>query len=68
MLILYRTAEAVDFFEEFSFKISKQTIVVLDNARIHIAQKVKADAARNESVIGKKEVCILSIYPHIHHI
>ncbi len=31
----------VDFFEEFSFKISKQTVVVLDNARIHLAQKVK---------------------------
>lgn len=31
----------VDFFEEFSFKISKQTVIVLDNARIHIAQKVK---------------------------
>lgn len=31
----------VDFFEEFSFKIQKQTVVILDNARIHIAQKVK---------------------------
>jgi len=40
-LILYRTADAVDFFENFSFKISKQTVIVLDNARIHVAQKVK---------------------------
>ena len=31
----------VDFFEEFSFKISKQTVIILDNARIHVAQKVK---------------------------
>lgn len=31
----------VDFFEEFSFKIRKQTVIILDNARIHIAQKVK---------------------------
>lgn len=31
----------VDFFEEFSFKILKQTVVILDNARIHLAQKVK---------------------------
>lgn len=31
----------VDFFENFSFKISKQTVIVLDNARIHVAQKVK---------------------------
>jgi transposase len=31
----------VDFFEDFSFKIKKQTVVVLDKARIHIAQKVK---------------------------
>jgi transposase len=31
----------VDFFEEFSFKIVKQTVIVLDNARIHLAQKVK---------------------------
>lgn len=31
----------VDFFDKFSFKIQKQTVIVLDNARIHIAQKVK---------------------------
>lgn len=31
----------VEFFDEFSFKISKQTVIVLDNARIHVAQKVK---------------------------
>ena len=31
----------VDFFEEFSFKIVKPTVIVLDNARIHVAQKVK---------------------------
>lgn len=31
----------VDFFEDFSFKIRKQTAIVLDNARIHVAQKVK---------------------------
>lgn len=31
----------VDFFEDFSFKIQKQTAIVLDNARIHVAQKVK---------------------------
>lgn len=31
----------LDFFEEFSFKIKKQTVIILDNARIHTAQKVK---------------------------
>jgi len=31
----------LDFFEEFSFKIQKQTVIILDNARIHTAQKVK---------------------------
>lgn len=31
----------VEFFEDFSLKIRKQTVIVLDNARIHIAQKVK---------------------------
>ena len=31
----------VDFMEDFSFKIQKHTVIVLDNARIHIAQKVK---------------------------
>lgn len=31
----------VDFIEDFSFKIQKHTVIVLDNARIHIAQKVK---------------------------
>jgi transposase len=31
----------VEFFEEFSFKIVKQTVIILDNARIHHAQKVK---------------------------
>lgn len=29
------------FFEDFSFKIRKQTDIFLDNARIHVAQKVK---------------------------
>lgn len=33
----------VEFFEDFSLKIRKQTVIVLDNARIHIAQKVKSD-------------------------
>lgn len=36
-----KAAFLVDFFEEFSFKIQKHTVVVLDNARIHTAQKVK---------------------------
>lgn len=31
----------VEFFEEFSFTIRRQTVVILDNARIHVAQKVK---------------------------
>jgi transposase len=31
----------VEFFDDFSFKIQKQTVIVLDNARIHVAQKVK---------------------------
>lgn len=31
----------LDFFEEFSFKIQKQTVIILDNARIHTAHKVK---------------------------
>lgn len=31
----------VDFFEGFSLAISKKTVVVLDNAKIHVAQKVK---------------------------
>jgi transposase len=31
----------VDFFEKFSLTISRTTVIVLDNARIHIAQKVK---------------------------
>lgn len=31
----------VAFFDDFSLKISKQTVIVLDNARIHVAQKVK---------------------------
>jgi transposase len=31
----------VEFFDTFSFRIQKQTVIVLDNARIHIAQKVK---------------------------
>jgi transposase len=31
----------IDFFEEFSFKIHRQTVVVLDNARIHMAAKVR---------------------------
>lgn len=31
----------INFFEEFSFQILKQTVVVLDNARIHLAKKVK---------------------------
>lgn len=31
----------VDLFEGFSLSISKKTVVVLDNAKIHVAQKVK---------------------------
>ncbi len=31
----------VGFFEEFSFKITKQTVIVLDNASVHVARKVK---------------------------
>lgn len=31
----------VAFFEQYSFDITKQTVVVLDNARIHTAQKVR---------------------------
>lgn len=31
----------VDFFEGFSLIISRMTVVVLDNAKIHVAQKVK---------------------------
>lgn len=31
----------VDFFEGFSLSVSKKTVVVLDNAKIHVAQKVK---------------------------
>lgn len=31
----------VSFFEDFSFNINKQTVVVLDNARIHTARKFK---------------------------
>lgn len=31
----------VEFFEDFSLQLQKQTVVVLDNARIHIAQKIK---------------------------
>jgi hypothetical protein len=27
----------LDFFEEFSFKIQKQTVIILDNARIYTA-------------------------------
>ena len=33
----------VGFLEDFSFKIQKQTVIVLDNARIYVAQKVKSD-------------------------
>lgn len=31
----------IDFMDDFSLKIKKPTVIVLDNARIHIAQKVK---------------------------
>jgi transposase len=31
----------LDFFEEFSFKIQKQTVIILDNAGIHTAYKIK---------------------------
>lgn len=31
----------VNFFEDFSFKITRQTVIVLDNASVHVAQKVK---------------------------
>lgn len=31
----------LSFLEEFSFKIQKQTVIILDNARIHTAQKIK---------------------------
>jgi transposase len=31
----------IDFLEEFSFKIQKQTVIILDNARVHSAKKVK---------------------------
>jgi len=44
----------VDFFEGLSLSISKKTVVVLDNAKIHVAQKVKADAARNDWAAGRK--------------
>ncbi len=47
----------VDFFEGFSLSISKKTVVVLDNAKIHVAQKVKADAARNDWAAGRKGDC-----------
>ena len=32
----------VDFFDDFSFKITRQTVVVIDNASIHTAKKVRA--------------------------
>ena len=31
----------VEFFERLSLDVSKKTVVVLDNAKIHVAQKVK---------------------------
>jgi transposase len=31
----------VEFFDAFSLQLQKQTVVVLDNARIHTAQKIK---------------------------
>lgn len=31
----------IDFMEKFSFEIKKQTVIVLDNARIHTAHKIK---------------------------
>lgn len=51
----------VDFFEEFSFKISKQTVIVLDNARIHLAQKVKSDRRSGtiEILAKKRAICRL---------
>jgi hypothetical protein len=57
----------VDFFEGFSLSISKETLVVLDNAKIHVAQKVKADAARKAWSAGRKEGCSSSACPPIRH-
>ncbi|MBU1820899.1 MAG: transposase [Bacteroidetes bacterium] len=37
----------LEFMENLSLNLTRTTVVVLDNASVHVAQKVKADVARN---------------------
>jgi len=39
----------IDFFDEFSFKIEKKTVVVIDNASIHTSKKFKNELGKWEA-------------------
>ena len=54
----------LNFLEQLSFKISRTTFIVLDNARIHKNEKIAA----REYLIGRKGDCSSSFCHHIRHI
>ncbi len=54
----------VDFFEQFSLGISKQTVVVLDNARIHVSRKIK-ERIRYWQKRGLYIVYLPPYWPHL---